>query len=209
MSSSPAQRHHVRAVASLRSVFTLVLPPRLPLQDREWQLGQFKTGKMPVLIATGEIWPEHAQDWVDCCPMHWILVFIAATLAFVFGRCRCTGSTMNVSIVALDLTLYVPGLCLFPSCPDVAARGLDIKGVDLVVNYDFPTSGAEDYVHRIGRTGRAGATGASHTFFTQDDGKYAGELVKIMKDAGQVRGEGVGWDARPECRELTRCLRTV
>jgi len=41
---------------------------------------------------------------------------------------------------------------------DVAARGLDVKDVSAVINYDFP-NGVEDYIHRIGRTGRAGATG--------------------------------------------------
>ena len=41
---------------------------------------------------------------------------------------------------------------------DVAARGLDVKDVAAVINYDFP-NGVEDYIHRIGRTGRAGATG--------------------------------------------------
>lgn len=48
---------------------------------------------------------------------------------------------------------------------DVAARGLDVPNVGAVVNYDFP-NGVEDYVHRIGRTGRAGAKGTSYTFFT-------------------------------------------
>ena len=48
---------------------------------------------------------------------------------------------------------------------DVAARGLDIPNVAAVVNYDFP-NGVEDYVHRIGRTGRAGASGEAYTFFT-------------------------------------------
>ena len=48
---------------------------------------------------------------------------------------------------------------------DVAARGLDVPNVGVVVNFDFP-NGVEDYVHRIGRTGRAGATGKSYTFFT-------------------------------------------
>ncbi|KAF3336237.1 DEAD-box ATP-dependent RNA helicase 46 isoform X2 [Carex littledalei] len=51
---------------------------------------------------------------------------------------------------------------------DVAARGLDIKDIRIVINYDFPT-GIEDYVHRIGRTGRAGATGIAYTFFSDQD----------------------------------------
>ena len=50
---------------------------------------------------------------------------------------------------------------------DVAARGLDIPNVGAVVNYDFP-NGIEDYVHRIGRTGRAGATGDSYTFLSPE-----------------------------------------
>ncbi len=44
---------------------------------------------------------------------------------------------------------------------------IDIKDVKYVINYDFPNT-IEDYVHRIGRTGRAGALGKSHTFFTPD-----------------------------------------
>ncbi|XP_042403120.1 DEAD-box ATP-dependent RNA helicase 14-like isoform X2 [Zingiber officinale] len=67
---------------------------------------------------------------------------------------------------------------------DVAARGLDIKDIRVVINYDFPT-GVEDYVHRIGRTGRAGATGVSYTFFCQQDSKYASDLVKILEGANQ------------------------
>jgi ATP-dependent RNA helicase DBP3 len=51
---------------------------------------------------------------------------------------------------------------------DVAARGLDIPDVEYVINYSFPLT-TEDYVHRIGRTGRAGRKGIAHTFFTQTD----------------------------------------
>lgn len=47
-------------------------------------------------------------------------------------------------------------------------RGIDFKGVNLVVNYDFPSS-AISYIHRIGRTGRAGRPGKAVTFFTNDD----------------------------------------
>ncbi|TVU23389.1 hypothetical protein EJB05_25752 [Eragrostis curvula] len=67
---------------------------------------------------------------------------------------------------------------------DVAARGLDVKDIRVVINYDFPT-GIEDYVHRIGRTGRAGATGVSYTFFSEQDCKYAGDLVKVLQGANQ------------------------
>ncbi|XP_073139388.1 ATP-dependent RNA helicase-like protein DB10 isoform X2 [Henckelia pumila] len=67
---------------------------------------------------------------------------------------------------------------------DVAARGLDIRDIRVVINYDFPT-GIEDYVHRIGRTGRAGATGISYTFFSEQDWKHAPDLVKVLEGANQ------------------------
>ncbi|KAE8021522.1 hypothetical protein FH972_007406 [Carpinus fangiana] len=88
---------------------------------------------------------------------------------------------------------------------DVAARGLDIKDIRVVVNYDFPT-GVEDYVHRIGRTGRAGATGLAYTFFGDQDAKYASDLVKVLEGANQrvppeirdmaSRGGGMGRSRR-------------
>jgi len=62
----------------------------------------------------------------------------------------------------------------------VAARGLDVKELVLVVNYDCPNH-YEDYVHRCGRTGRAGNKGFAHTFLTEDQGRYAGEIVKAFE----------------------------
>ncbi|RWA04134.1 hypothetical protein EKO27_g10970 [Xylaria grammica] len=67
---------------------------------------------------------------------------------------------------------------------DVAARGLDIPEVKLVINCTFPLT-IEDYVHRIGRTGRAGKTGHAITLFTDHDKAHSGELVNILKAAGQ------------------------
>ncbi|XP_065891815.1 probable ATP-dependent RNA helicase DDX53 isoform X2 [Dysidea avara] len=67
---------------------------------------------------------------------------------------------------------------------DVASRGLDIKDVTYVVNYDFPNH-IEDYVHRVGRTGRAGKSGKALSFFTRDDWRWAGELIKILVEAQQ------------------------
>jgi ATP-dependent RNA helicase DBP3 len=73
---------------------------------------------------------------------------------------------------------------------DVAARGLDIPNVEVVINYTFPLT-IEDYVHRIGRTGRAGKTGISYTFFQPGDKSHAGELQQVMKQAGQEPPEAL------------------
>merc|ERR1719412_1537739 len=53
-------------------------------------------------------------------------------------------------------------------CTELMGRGMDFKGVNLVINYDFPPS-AVSYIHRIGRTGRAGRSGKAVTFFTEGD----------------------------------------
>jgi len=60
-----------------------------------------------------------------------------------------------------------------------------VKDIKCVVNYDFPSS-LEDYVHRIGRTGRAGARGTALTFFTESNAKFARDLIKILQEAGQI-----------------------
>lgn len=65
---------------------------------------------------------------------------------------------------------------------DVASRGLDVKDVKYVVNYDMPKQ-IEDYVHRIGRTGRAGNTGISYSLFSRENIGIAKELVKLLKEA--------------------------
>jgi len=54
---------------------------------------------------------------------------------------------------------------------DVLSRGIDVLGIKLVVNYDFPT-GTMSYIHRIGRTGRAGRRGKAITYFTNDDREH-------------------------------------
>ena len=63
---------------------------------------------------------------------------------------------------------------------DVAARGLDIKDVPAVFNFDIPFN-AEDYVHRIGRTGRAGASGLAISFVSASDQRLVGDLEKLLK----------------------------
>ena len=65
-------------------------------------------------------------------------------------------------------------------CTDVAARGLDIKDVPAVFNFDVPFN-AEDYVHRIGRTGRAGASGLAVTLVSGSDARLVADIEKLIK----------------------------
>ena len=67
---------------------------------------------------------------------------------------------------------------------DVAARGLDVDDVKYVVNYDYPNN-SEDYVHRIGRTGRRDRRGTAYTFFTRANAKQASDLVDVLREAQQ------------------------
>lgn len=60
----------------------------------------------------------------------------------------------------------------------------DVKNVEIVINFDFP-NGVEDYIHRIGRTGRAGAKGFALTFFTSKNSGKAQDLMKLLREGGQ------------------------
>ena len=68
-------------------------------------------------------------------------------------------------------------------CTELLGRGIDFKGVNLVVNYDFPPS-TVSYIHRIGRTGRAGRRGKAITFFTDQDKVLLRSIAHIVKGSG-------------------------
>jgi superfamily II DNA/RNA helicase len=63
---------------------------------------------------------------------------------------------------------------------DVAARGLDIDSLPMVINYEIPHA-AEDYVHRIGRTGRAGASGTAISLVAPEEERYLADIEKLIK----------------------------
>jgi len=63
---------------------------------------------------------------------------------------------------------------------DIASRGIDVKGIELVINFDLPEN-PEDYVHRIGRTGRAGMTGKAISFVLPDQGSKVREIEKLTR----------------------------
>ncbi|KAI4487314.1 hypothetical protein M0804_005463 [Polistes exclamans] len=78
---------------------------------------------------------------------------------------------------------------------DVAARGLDVEDVKFVINLDYP-SNSEDYVHRIGRTGRSQRTGTAYAFFTPGNAHKASDLIQVLEEAKQV--------VNPKLYELSR-----
>uniref|UniRef100_A0A2M4AF62 Probable ATP-dependent RNA helicase DDX46 n=1 Tax=Anopheles triannulatus TaxID=58253 RepID=A0A2M4AF62_9DIPT len=84
----------------------------------------------------------------------------------------------------------------------VAARGLDVKQLILVVNYDCPNH-YEDYVHRCGRTGRAGNKGFAWTFLTPEQGRYAGDIIRALELSGGTVPEDLRqlWDTYKSAQE--------
>jgi superfamily II DNA/RNA helicase len=81
-------------------------------------------------------------------------------------------------------------------CTDVAARGLDIKDVPAVFNFDIPFN-AEDYVHRIGRTGRAGASGLAVSFVSGRDARLMGDLEKLLGRKVELEALELASDRQP------------
>src|SRR3954462_8279353 len=95
---------------------------------------------------------------------------------------------------------------------DVAARGLDVKGVSHVINFDVPWQ-PDDYIHRIGRTGRAGMTGIAITLATREDGEAVSRIEKLIGHkiprAGQQRIEEPTKAARPASEKRTESRKSA
>ncbi len=121
-----------------------------------------------------------------------------ATQAIVFTKTKLTASRLAKQLqrdgVAADaihgdktqleriqaLDAFKQGKIAVLIATDVAARGLDIDQLPMVINYEIP-SAAEDYVHRIGRTGRAGASGKAISLVSPEEEKYIKEIEKLIK----------------------------
>ncbi|KAF7134589.1 hypothetical protein RHSIM_Rhsim08G0052800 [Rhododendron simsii] len=141
--------------------------------ERDYVLNQFRTGRSPILVAT-----DVAARGLDIKDIR---------LSFDFFQVHCKSSInprravlffsyppRSTVLRSMDMSLGLPHS--YPShghIPDT-----------MVINYDFPT-GVEDYVHRIGRTGRAGATGVAFTFLSEQDAKHASDLIKVLEGANQ------------------------
>lgn len=139
------------------------------------------------------------RDGWNCCSIHGNKNQQARTAAlsdFKDGSCPlliATDVAARGTLLNINRTerWYLSGDDLtFISSSSFNVSGLDIPNVEVVINFTFPLT-IEDYVHRIGRTGRAGSTGSSYTFFQQGDKSHAGELQQVMKQAGQAVPESL------------------
>ena len=99
-----------------------------------------------------------------------------------------------------ELERFKDGTINLLCASDVAARGLDIKGVSHVINYDIPWH-PDDYIHRIGRTGRAGATGVAITFVTKADTDHVDSIQKLT---GMKLRERKADSVKPEKKQDTK-----
>ncbi len=103
---------------------------------------------------------------------------------------------------------YKAGRCSVLVATDVAARGLDVKGIAHVVNLDLPRL-FEDYVHRVGRTGRAGMTGRATSFYTDRDSYVVAQIKRALQEleAGNAFAFATGKEARAKEREAAKAWR--
>uniref|UniRef100_A0A2C9L7A0 RNA helicase n=1 Tax=Biomphalaria glabrata TaxID=6526 RepID=A0A2C9L7A0_BIOGL len=109
---------------------------------------------------------------------------VSSDLAMKNITCQCIHGDREQCDREAALEEFKDGSVRILVATDVASRGLDVKDITHVVNYDFP-SHIEEYVHRIGRTGRAGRSGIALTFVTRNDWKNARQLINILTEAGQ------------------------
>ncbi|MBP7722021.1 MAG: DEAD/DEAH box helicase [Alphaproteobacteria bacterium] len=108
---------------------------------------------------------------------------------------------MEQSARTKTLAEFKEGKVTMLVCSDVAARGLDVDDVSHVFNYDVPFN-AEDYVHRIGRTGRAGKEGRAWMLATKDEQKYVDAIEKLIKQKITVENAGRGSERAPREERL-------
>lgn len=110
--------------------------------------------------------------------------FVESTLRKNNHYCRQMSSAMNQTQREKTLNEFRCGQLPILVATDVAGRGLDVRGLEYVVNYDFP-SRLEVYVHRAGRTGRQGAQGHAYSFFGRHLGALAPGLVELLEASKQ------------------------
>jgi superfamily II DNA/RNA helicase len=125
---------------------------------------------------------------------------LAKALAAKGYDARPLHGDMDQSARTATLAAFKAGEIRLLVCSDVAGRGIDVSDVSHVVNYDLPFH-AEDYVHRIGRTGRAGATGRAWSLAGPGDGDLLAAIEKLIGRAIPQAGEARAETPKPKDEE--------
>ncbi|XP_063431630.1 ATP-dependent RNA helicase glh-1-like isoform X8 [Mytilus trossulus] len=109
---------------------------------------------------------------------------LSSDLSLLGVDCQCIHGDREQCDREAALEDFKSGATRILIATDVASRGLDVKDITYVFNFDFPRH-MEEYVHRVGRTGRAGRTGTSITLMTRMDWRNAAHLIEILVEAMQ------------------------
>lgn len=181
--------------AALREMTASVLRDPLHLQLN--RVSELNEGTRQQIITAESI--EHKEKLV-----HWLLANETYKKAVVFTNTRAQADRLYGRLVAEGVKAYVlhgekdqkdrklaidrvkEGGMKVLVATDVAARGLDIEGLDLVINFDMPRSG-DEYVHRIGRTGRAGADGLAISLICHNDWNLMSSIERYLKQRFEHR----------------------
>ncbi|MBP8185283.1 MAG: DEAD/DEAH box helicase [Pseudomonas sp.] len=181
--------------AGLREMVGTVLRDPLHLQLNS--VSQLNEGTRQQIITTDH--NHHKERVVD-----WLLANETYEKAIIFTNTKVQADRLYGKLVAADYKVFVlhgdkdqkdrklaidrmkQGGAKILVATDVAARGLDVEGLDLVINFDMPRSG-DDYVHRIGRTGRAGNEGLAISLICHSDWSLMSSIERYLKQRFERR----------------------
>ncbi|MGA6096384.1 DEAD/DEAH box helicase [Stutzerimonas marianensis] len=181
--------------AALRDMTAKVLDDPLHLQLN--RVSELNEGTRQQIITAED--SDHKERLV-----HWLLANETYQKAVIFTNTRAQADRLYGRLVAEGVKAYVlhgekdqkdrkqaidrvkEGGVKVLVATDVAARGLDIEGLDLVINFDMPRSG-DEYVHRIGRTGRAGAEGLAISLICHNDWNLMSSIERYLKQRFEHR----------------------
>jgi ATP-dependent RNA helicase RhlE len=179
----------------LREMVAAVL--RDPQHLRLNSIGELNEGTRQQIITADD--PGHKERLV-----HWLLANETYQKAIIFSNTRAQADRLYGRLVASDHKVFVlhgekdqkdrklaidrlrQGGVKILVATDVAARGLDVEGLDLVINFDMPRSG-DEYVHRIGRTGRAGNDGLAISLICHNDWNLMSSVERYLKQRFERR----------------------
>ncbi|PZP26249.1 DEAD/DEAH box helicase [Pseudomonas kuykendallii] len=179
----------------LREMVAAVL--RDPQHLRLNSVSELNEGTRQQIITADD--PAHKERLV-----HWLLANETYQKAIIFTNTRAQADRLYGRLVASDHKVFVlhgekdqkdrklaidrlkQGGVKILVATDVAARGLDVEGLDLVINFDMPRSG-DEYVHRIGRTGRAGNDGLAISLICHNDWNLMSSVERYLKQRFERR----------------------